>query len=314
MTPETPDNNLYRTPTADEHLDLPIQCVVRNSNKHEWEPALLVEINHRSKALKDFLVVPSDTPPELVGITRPDRYNFCRIRNNKAPITKPASAESIVDPPTLPLQGTSQDTPLLAGERSKLVALKQKLHKEKEKLNILDMVPVPKATPHSSQPIFASVGTRVKFISGKFEGLEGVVVQAQETDSGRRVKLTKQLDVWTLTDEIQEVPASDKPLQSHVAARFDCIDPVVLKLLAECLGFRAAKHFPYSYHRIPVDDHINHALNHINEHRKLSQETRIDPADEMHLVDALARITFAISCLAQQGKYPTTYSHPEQNK
>jgi hypothetical protein len=85
-------------------------------------------------------------------------------------------------------------------------------------------------------------------------------------------------------------------------------------MLAECLGFGAAKYYPYSYHRIPVDDHINHALNHINEHRRLSQEIRIDPADEMHLVNALARITFAISCLAQQGKYPTTYSHPEQNK
>jgi transcription antitermination factor NusG len=323
-TPETPDliledfMNLYRTPTADEHLNLPIQCVVRDSTKHEWKPALLVEITRHQ--VKNFVTLPFNILPENVLNTETTPYKYCRIRNNKAPITKPASAESIVDPPP---------APKAIGEVSKLVALKQKLHKEKEKLNILDMVPVPEAPPHSSQPIIASVGTRVKFISGKFEGLEGVVVQAQEADSGRRVKLTKQLDVWTLTDEIQEVPASDKPLQressvessestkilqSHVAARFDCIDPVVLKLLAECLGFGAAKYYPGSYHRIPVDDHINHALNHINEHRRLSQETRIDPADEMHLVNALARITFAISCLAQQGKYPTTYSHPEQNK
>jgi hypothetical protein len=26
----------------------------------------------------------------------------------------------------------------------------------------------------------------------------------------------------------------------------------------------------------------------------------------------LARITFAISCLAKQGSYPDTYSHPEK--
>jgi hypothetical protein len=156
----------------------------------------------------------------------------CISRPAKAPITKPASAESIVDPPTAPPE----------------------------------MIPtIPKATPVSDKPS----------------------VESSE---------------------------STKILQSHVAARFDCIDPVVLKLLAECLGFGAAKYYPFSYHRIPVDDHINHALNHINEHRRLSQETRIDPTDEMHLVNALARITFAISCLAQQGKYPTTYSHPEQNK
>jgi hypothetical protein len=102
-------------------------------------------------------------------------------------------------------------------------------------------------------------------------------------------------------------------IQSFVAARFDCIDPVVLKLLAECLGYGANKYFPYSYLRIPVEDHINHALNHINEHRRLSQDKTQKPEDELHLVNALARITFAISCLAKQGSYPNTYSHPEDN-
>jgi Domain of unknown function (DUF5664) len=107
-------------------------------------------------------------------------------------------------------------------------------------------------------------------------------------------------------------PPQEKPLQSHVAARFDCIDPVVLKLLAECLGYGAKKYYPYSYLRIPVEDHINHALNHINEHRRLSQDKTQKPEDELHLVNALARITFAISCLAKQGSYPDTYSHPEK--
>jgi hypothetical protein len=195
----------------------------------------------------------------------PDGTIWGRLTNIPEAELAPAENKvNVLDLPP-PLQGTAFDIPVLADELSKLVSLKQKLLKEKEKLNTPETVPtIPKATPASDK---SSV----------------------------------------------ESSESTKPLQSHVAARFDCIDPVVLKLLAECLGFGAAKYYPYSYHRIPVDDHINHALNHINEHRRLSQETRIDSADEMHLVNALARITFALSCLAQQGKYPTTYSHPEQN-
>lgn len=111
--------------------------------------------------------------------------------------------------------------------------------------------------------------------------------------------------------ESSNSPPQQKPLQSHIDARFDCIDPVVMKLLAECLGYGAKKYFPYSYLRIPVEDHINHALNHINEHRRLGQDKTQKPEDELHLVNALARITFAISCLAKQGSYVDTYTHPE---
>jgi hypothetical protein len=291
MTPETPDliledfMNLYRTPTADEHLDLPIQCVVRNSNKHEWEPALLVAIiDHQ---IKKFVTVPSDTPPtKQYSYAQHTSYKFCRIRNKQpAPITRPASAESIVDPPTPP-----------------------------------EMIPtIPKATP-VLVPTQAHIGLLVQVRDYDAESWSEPTVL--EDVSNLRSLFKAKGVYWKYAKLVQpettaasvESSESTKPLQSHVAARFDCIDPVVLKLLAECLGFGAAKYYPYSYHRIPVDDHINHALNHINEHRRLSQETRIDPADEMHLVNALARITFAISCLAQQGKYPTTYSHPEQNK
>ena len=106
-------------------------------------------------------------------------------------------------------------------------------------------------------------------------------------------------------------PPQEKPLQSHVAARFDCIDPVVMKLLAECLGYGAKKYPPFNYLRIPVEDHINHALNHINEHRRLHQVEELNSEDELHLVHALARVLFAISTLVQQGQYAVKYTHPE---
>jgi hypothetical protein len=113
------------------------------------------------------------------------------------------------------------------------------------------------------------------------------------------------------TSNAPSQPSQQKPLQSHIDARFDCIDPVVMKLLAECLGYGAKKYFPYSYFRIPVEDHINHALNHINEHRRLHQVEELNSEDELHLVHALARVLFAISTLVQQGQYAVKYTHPE---
>jgi len=122
---------------------------------------------------------------------------------------------------------------------------------------------------------------------------------------------------WKYARILKEEPANpptppqEKPLQSHVAARFDCIDPVVMKLLAECLGYGAKKYPPFNYLRIPVEDHINHALNHINEHRRLHQVEELNSEDELHLVHALARVLFAISTLVQQGQYAVKYTHPE---
>ena len=95
--------------------------------------------------------------------------------------------------------------------------------------------------------------------------------------------------------------------QTHIEARFDCIDPVVLKLLAECLGFGANKYGHTNYLNISVEDHLNHAMNHINEHRR-------GDVDELHLVNAIARIHFAISCLYKQGSYSNAYWHPDMQK
>jgi hypothetical protein len=289
MTPETLDSNLYRTPTADEHLDLPIQCVVRDSNKHEWKPALLVAIiEHQNK---QFVTVPSDTPPtEQCSYAKHTSYKFCRIRNKQ-----PASAESEDDPfyepwemiPTIP-----KETPILVPTQAHIGLLVQVRDSDTQ--------------PWSDPKVLEDVSNLRSLFKAK--GVYWQYAKLVQPESLQKSDKPLQRESSVESSE------STKILQSHVAARFDCIDPVVLKMLAECLGFGAAKYYPYSYHRIPVDDHINHALNHINEHRRLSQEIRIDPADEMHLVNALARITFAISCLAQQGKYPTTYSHPEQNK
>ena len=83
------------------------------------------------------------------------------------------------------------------------------------------------------------------------------------------------------------VPIKNVGLQTHIEARFDCVDPVVMKLLAECRGFGVNKYGEHSHKKIPVSDHLNHAINHINEHRR-------NDKSELHLVNAICRLMFAI--------------------
>jgi len=92
--------------------------------------------------------------------------------------------------------------------------------------------------------------------------------------------------------------------QSHLSARFDCIPPEVLRLLAQCLGFGAAKYGKGNHLKIDQDDHLAHAMNHINEYR-------IGDRSEPHLVNAMARLTFALAQAVESGNQPSRYVHPE---
>jgi len=95
--------------------------------------------------------------------------------------------------------------------------------------------------------------------------------------------------------------------QSYLDARFDCIPPVVLRLLAQCLGFGARKYGNKNWKNIPQRDHLNHAMNHINEWNRFDRS-------EPHLVNAMARLTFALWQAVDNNTQPDTYIHPEDNK
>jgi hypothetical protein len=95
--------------------------------------------------------------------------------------------------------------------------------------------------------------------------------------------------------------------QSHLDARFDCIPPVVLRLLAQCLGFGARKYGKDNWKKIPQWDHLNHAVNHINEWNRGNR-------DEPHLVNAMARLTFALWQAVDSKDQPDTYIHPDDTK
>lgn len=90
--------------------------------------------------------------------------------------------------------------------------------------------------------------------------------------------------------------------QSHLDARFDCIPPVVLRLLAQCLGFGARKYGDENWKNIPQRDNLNHTMNHINEWNRGNR-------DEPHLVNAMARLTFALWQAVDSKDQPDTYTN-----
>lgn len=92
--------------------------------------------------------------------------------------------------------------------------------------------------------------------------------------------------------------------QSHIKANFDCIPPECLRLLAQCLGFGANKYGKDNWKQIEFSDNLNHAMNHINEWRR---GDRVEP----HLVNAMARLTFALWQAVDDGSQDAEYIHPE---
>lgn len=92
--------------------------------------------------------------------------------------------------------------------------------------------------------------------------------------------------------------------QSFIAARFDCIPAICQRLLAQCLGFGARKYGKENWQKIPIEDNLAHAINHLN-------EWRLGDRSEPHLVNTLARVNFALWQAVQSGDQAEQYIHPD---
>jgi len=93
--------------------------------------------------------------------------------------------------------------------------------------------------------------------------------------------------------------------QSFIKARFDAIPPIVLKLLAQCLGFGLRKYGKDNWKQIPKEEHLAHAQNHIN-------EWQLGDRSEPHLVNAMARLSFALWWAVDDGEQAKEYVHPDE--
>jgi hypothetical protein len=91
---------------------------------------------------------------------------------------------------------------------------------------------------------------------------------------------------------------------SFTLARYDAVPPVVLRLLAQCNGFGLRKYGLHNWKKIPLEEHIGHAMNHLVE---WSAGDRSEP----HLVNALTRVAFALTLAVEAGLQAPTYDHPE---
>ncbi|WAH35034.1 dATP/dGTP diphosphohydrolase domain-containing protein [Alicyclobacillus dauci] len=76
--------------------------------------------------------------------------------------------------------------------------------------------------------------------------------------------------------------------QSLIQRRYDLIDPKAIGELARILYEGAQKYDDNNWRKIPTNDHINHALNHIYLH--LAKDTAED-----HLAHAFTRLMMAVA-------------------
>jgi hypothetical protein len=96
-------------------------------------------------------------------------------------------------------------------------------------------------------------------------------------------------------DSISTVASPDAPTvtnekggkQSYIPVRFDLIDPKAMFEMAKVLHEGAEKYGENNWRQIDVNDHLNHALMHINAY--LAGDTSDD-----HLSHLLCRATFAL--------------------
>jgi hypothetical protein len=173
--------------------------------------------------------------------------------------------------------------------------------------------------PKAPQQMF-KVGDRVRVVSEQsaFKGRIGQIDKMKECGA-RMAFRVKSSDnsihpCYYYGIDLEPAPAVNECLtvdnaqttgkQAFIQARYDCIDPLALRLVAECVGFGARKYGEHNHKKISVRDHLNHAVNHILEHR-------IGDQSEMHLVHAIARLFFAVELVVHSGAMEDRYFHPD---
>ncbi len=95
--------------------------------------------------------------------------------------------------------------------------------------------------------------------------------------------------------------------QSFTLADYSKVPPQALRLLAQCLGFGARKYGADNWKRITIEEHLSHAMNHI-------QEFRCGDRSEPHLVNTFTRIAMALQLAVEQGLQADRYEHPDMAK
>jgi len=82
-----------------------------------------------------------------------------------------------------------------------------------------------------------------------------------------------------------------KPLQSDIEERYDAIPQEALRAIARVMGHGTRKYGPNNWDKIGFEDHVNHALRHIN--YAMLGDVEDENGTKAHLSHAITRLMFA---------------------
>ena len=283
----------WRKPTQEDLIGKDfIECQVRDDKNEKWENAQLIRVSSLQKAIFPFTVKTTTlkgfvTSKAFVNSKASLNFRFCRIKE---------SVESTTDntPPKL-VQFSPGDIVYIIDdehrEKAKVLLCKHENGEYIYRVQCLEDGSQYSMYWHELELCTKATETPNSSTAkpGYFDDVDGVWVDEPSPFEGRMV--------------VNEKGAK----QSFVSVRFDCISPVVLRLLAQCLGFGARKYGKDSWKNIEQWDHLNHAMNHINEWNRGDRS-------EPHLVNAMARLTFALWQAVENKEQPDTYIHPDEVK
>lgn len=94
--------------------------------------------------------------------------------------------------------------------------------------------------------------------------------------------------IFDPVDEVIKMRTDDRSNlpQTHIGVRYDLMLPDWLREIAEVLGEGSIKYGDNSWMRIPLDEHLNHVMAHIQQYREGDRSER-------HLINIVCRMMFS---------------------
>ena len=121
----------------------------------------------------------------------------------------------------------------------------------------------------------------------------------------RKQQKPARLDWVAVPKEGETVTTADGGKHSFTRARYDAIPMQALRVLAECVGFGLRKYGQDNWKRIPIEEHMGHAMGHL-------VQWQCGDRSEPHLVNAAARVMFALQLAIESEEQGEQYEHPDE--
>lgn len=157
--------------------------------------------------------------------------------------------------------------------------------------------------PNGENPLTSPAVVFGKFLQEELKGDTAPITRPAQAES--TIHAGRATVMMPTLKEGETITNSAGAKQSFIAADYECIPPVVLRLLAQCLGFGRRKYGFENWKNIPFEDNLNHAMNHI-------VEWRMGDRSEPHLVNAMARLTFALTQAVESNQQPPQYIRTDE--